>query len=249
LRRNVGERIKKNAGGLVARTQHPGGRKVKVVQMTDGQAATHANLITRVELKKRRRQEALNAGRLLGLDEDDTYFLDYEDGRLQEYTGVAAKRILQILDQEQPDEVFLPYVREPLALAPDHVATTRIIMMALSQIRRQLTSWEYPVWFWVHWPWIGIRQGGRRLIPMRLVARNSLRELIGLRAFIELRHSVDIGDVLDRKRAALAKHRSQMQRIVDDSRWLTLGQIASGEFLACFDYPREFFRRSELKSN
>jgi hypothetical protein len=56
--------------------------------------------------------------------------------------------------------------------------------------------------------------------------------------------NVDIRDVLENKGAALAQHRSQMERIVADERWLTLEQIAEGEFLERFYQPREFFRRS-----
>jgi hypothetical protein len=81
------------------------------------------------------------------------------------------------------------------------------------------------------------------------VFRNSLRELFGARALIDLRYSVNISDVLDIKRAALSQHRSQMEHIIPDPRWLTLGQIAGGEFLACFDHQREFFKRSEISLN
>jgi LmbE family N-acetylglucosaminyl deacetylase len=225
------------------------GASVKVVQMTDGQAATHANLITRSELRDRRRAEALNAGRVLGLDESDTYFLNYEDGRLSDYFAAAAETAAQILEREQPDEVFIPYAREPINLAADHVATTRIVNTALSFIGRSMIVWEYPVWFWMHWPWVPMRQGRPPIINTRSVVENSVQALFGARAFADLRYSVDISDVIDLKRAALAQHRSQMERIVPDPRWLTLSQIASGEFLARFDYQREFFRRWEFGLN
>lgn len=225
------------------------GASVKVVQMTDGQAPTHGNLITRTELKDRRRREALNAARMLGLDESDTYFLEYEDGRLHEYSAAAAERVLGILNKERPDEVFIPYAREPIGLAADHVTTTSIIKTVLPRFARSLIVWEYPVWFWAHWPWIAIWQGSQAIIKTRSVIDNSLRALFGARALIELRYSVNISDVLESKRAALAQHRSQMEQIIPDRRWLTLGQIAGGEFLARFDHRREFFRRSEFSAN
>jgi LmbE family N-acetylglucosaminyl deacetylase len=224
------------------------GATVKVVHMTDGQAPTHGNLITRTELKERRRKEAENAARLLDLSESDTYFLDYEDGRLHEHAASAVEAVAKILEVERPEEVFIPYAREPMDMALDHVATTKIVMRARDQLRENFIVWEYPVWFWMHWPWVAIRQGPRPIIQTRSVVSNSLRALFGARAMMELRHSVDISGVLNGKRAALAQHRSQMEQIFPDPRWLTLGQIAGGEFLARFDCDREFFRRSEGSS-
>jgi LmbE family N-acetylglucosaminyl deacetylase len=214
--------------------------------MTDGQAAVHGNLMTRRELKERRRKEAVSAAAVLGVVESDTYFLDYEDGRLSEYSAVAVQRVSQILKMEQPDEVFVPHAREPVELAPDHVATTKIVTASLLHVGRPVVVWEYPIWLWVHWPWIAIRQGSGAIITTRSVVTNSLRQLFGARTLLALRYSVNISNVLARKRAALAQHRSQMERIIPDQRWLTLGQIAGGEFLARFDYPREFFARSDV---
>jgi hypothetical protein len=64
----------------------------------------------------------------------------------------------------------VPYVREP-ETAADHVATTRIVFSALQSLRRLGTTrvWEYPVRFWLHWPWVGFRKG---LICRRQVAKN-----------------------------------------------------------------------------
>jgi LmbE family N-acetylglucosaminyl deacetylase len=221
------------------------GASVKVVHMTDGRAPNHANLLTKHELKNRRHEEALNAADVLGLSAGDTYFLDYEDGRLHESNFLAEERVLEILREERPEEVFVPYTREPMNFASDHVATTNIVAKAFSRLGRSLLVWEYPVWFWAHWPWIPIHERTRRILKARSVVENSLRSLCGARALIELRYSVDIHDVLEDKRAALAQHRSQMERIVADERWLTLEQIAEGEFLERFYQPREFFRRSE----
>lgn len=235
-------------GGTILRKKRAG-VSVKIVHMTDGQAAVHGNLMTRRELKERRRKEALNAATVLGVVESDTYFLDYEDGRLSEYSAVAAQRVSQILELERPEEVFIPYAHEPVSLAADHVATTKIINAALLHIGRRVIVWEYPVWFWMHWPWVAVWQGGRPIVKTRAVVSNSFEALFGARALADLRYSVDISDVLDLKRAALAQHRSQMEQIISDPRWLTLGQIANGEFLALFYHQREFFRRSEFPLN
>jgi LmbE family N-acetylglucosaminyl deacetylase len=232
--------------GTILRKKRVGGF-VKVVHMTDGQAANHADLISRIELKNLRRQEAANAARVLGLDESDTYFLEYEDGHLEQHAAPAAERVLQILTKERPEEIYIPYAREPVNLAKDHLATTGIVKRVLPRFGRSLVVWEYPVWFWMHWPWVALWQSPKPIIPTSAVARQSLSALFGLRAIAELRYAVDISEVLELKRDALAQHRSQMERIVPDDRWLTLNQIANGQFLSRFYHCREFFRRSEFR--
>jgi len=218
------------------------GGSVKIVQMTDGQAATHGNLITRSELKARRRQEALNAGRTLGLLESDTYFLDFEDGCLSDHADTAAKHVRQILEKERPQDIFVPYTREPLSLAADHVATTNIVKTVLPSLNASFIIWEYPVWFWAHWPWVTMLQGRRAVIKTRKVISNSIRGLFGIRALLDLRYSVNIAHVLNVKRTAIAQHRSQMEKIIADDQWIILKEIANGDFFACFDQGREFFR-------
>jgi hypothetical protein len=54
---------------------------------------------------------------------------------------------------------------------------------------------------------------------------------------------VRVGDVLPLKRAALERHRSQVERLRPDPAWLTLGDIAGGDFLKCFFQDREIFYR------
>jgi LmbE family N-acetylglucosaminyl deacetylase len=227
--------------GTILQKLRAGGH-VKIVQMTDGQAATH-NLVTRTELKERRRQEALNAGRTLGLLESDTYFLDFEDGRLTDHADAAAQHVRRILEKERPQEIFVPYTREPVSLAADHVATTNIVKMVLPSLKASFVIWEYPVWFWAHWPWVALRQRRGDAISTRKVISNSVRDLFGMRALLDLRYSVDIAHVLNIKRAAIAQHRSQVEKIIADERWIILQEIANGDFFACFDQYREHFRR------
>jgi hypothetical protein len=77
---------------------------------------------------------------------------------------------------------------------------------------------------------------------VRLLAR-SLGAWLGLRAIYELNHAEPIGDLLARKRAALAQHASQMTRLRPGPHWATLDEIAGGDWLACFFGDHEYFRR------
>jgi LmbE family N-acetylglucosaminyl deacetylase len=62
----------------------------------------------------------------------------------------------------------------------------------------------------------------------------------------ELRVHVDISDQLPTKAEALARHRSQMQHRDGDPTWLTLADVADGDFLARMLRDREIFARRSL---
>lgn len=228
-------------GGTIIKKRRAGA-SVKVVHMTDGSAST--TLIPREELAAIRKRESLNAARVLGVN--GTYFLDFPDSKLSKHLSPATDRVVEIFEQESPEEVFMPHAREPARQAADHLAATMIVQAALQRYQRRVTIWEYPVWYWLHWPWVRFAQKGPP-IKTRHILRNSLESLFGARDFIELTSSVHIGDVLAQKRAALAQHRSQMEQFVPDARWVTLAQLSKGDFLECFDQDREFFHRYEYR--
>ena len=223
-------------GGTILRKKQAGAT-VKVVHVSDGSAST--TLIPRGELTTIRRRESVNAGRVLGLD--DIYFLNFPDGHLWEHIPVAIERVDEILRRESPQEVFVPYGREPMRQAGDHVAVTNIVLAALRRQPNPITVWEYPVWFWLHWPWVGFSQNTPPL-QSKHILRNSLLSCFGARAFLDLKHRVDIADVLQQKRAAIGQHKSQTEKLIDDPRWVTLEQLSNGEFMDCFYQDSEFFR-------
>lgn len=59
--------------------------------------------------------------------------------------------------------------------------------------------------------------------------------------FRDFREMVNIGDVQDIKLSALNKYRSQMIKLIDDSRWLTLSDVSDGDFVDCFFQQKEIF--------
>lgn len=225
-------------GGTILRKKQAGAR-LKIVHMTDGCRSHPPRLISKDELTSTRRREALRAGAALGAD--DIFFLDFEDQALTANTKLAVARVEEILRRECPADVFVPYRREPIRQAVDHIATTNIVLAALASYPRTVTLWEYPVWFWFHWPWVGLKKG---CLGRRFLVQNSLQLCFGSFAFSELKNSVNISEVLDKKLAALAEHRSQMTELVPDAAWTTLGKISGGEWLEMFYLDHEFFRRT-----
>ncbi len=223
-------------GGTILRKKRAGA-SVKLVHVSDGGAST--TLIPREELTAIRKKESVNAGRVLGVD--DIYFLDFPDGRLWENTSAAVERVDEILRRESPEEVFVPYIREPMRQAADHVAVTNIVLAALRRQPKAVMVWEYPVWFWLSWPWVGFRQNTPPIKPKHIL-KNSVLAWFGVRALLDLKCEVNIADVLEQKRAAIAEHKSQTEQWIDDPRWVTLEQLSNGELMDCFYQDREFFR-------
>src|SRR5207248_5785283 len=136
------------------------------------------------------------------------------------------EKVSALLHQLQPEQVFVPYYQDG---PPDHEASTRVVLASLRRLGRPVTVYEYPVWFWHHWPWTPRGNRGREGL------NDFRRGLRAARRFLrDFRCSVRVEDVLEQKRAALGKHKSQVEQLVPDPAWTTLGAVADGEFLACF---------------
>ncbi len=148
----------------------------------------------------------------------------------------AISKVAQLLDSQNPDEIFIPYWGEPPS---DHWATNRIVLAALATCRKRVTVYEYPLWFWYHWPWTSVPRHSRREF-----LRGCLNNVLcGYRLVKDFRCFTHIAEVLEIKRAALNEHKSQMTKFITLPEWKTLGEISNGEFLECFFQAREIFRR------
>lgn len=230
-------------GGTIIR-KRAAGADVRVVFMTDG-SSSHphlSHLISSDELKAVRMSEALAAGRILGLEQSHVAFLAFRDGQVDENQSAAIQEIADIISHRQPDEVFIPYQKEPNS---DHRATNTIVLCALQACKIEAIVYEYPVWFWHQWPWTS-PLGTIRIGSLREILIHSLVSGLGMRLLKDFRCCVYIGGILERKRAALDQYKSQMTQFVPDPRWLTLGDVSHGEFLACFFQDHEVFRRYSL---
>ncbi len=178
--------------------------------------------------------------RSLGLNKNDVLCLNFEETKLKELEYSAIVKVKQIICEQKPEEIFIPYSREPLLWSEDHLATTRIVKSALQSYPRDLIVYEYPIWFWFHWPWVELLTKNE---PLRsTILKNTLAYSFGLRLLQDFRCSVYIGDVLENKHAALAQHRSQMTRLLSETDWATLSDVSNGEFLKCFFQEHEIFR-------
>ena len=217
-------------GGTIIRKKRTGA-DLKIIFMADG-CRSHRHLIPENKLKSIRKNEALAASQKLGVEKNDVIFLEYKDNKLVENQNSATFKVLEILKRQEPEEIFVPYYREK---HPDHSATNRIVISALGMYQRKINVFEYPIWFWLHWPWTSSS------LKDLSFWRNSI--VSGLYLLKEFQCSVHIADVLKLKREALEQHKSQMSRLIPDPDWFILNDVSNGEFLECFFQEHEVFHR------
>lgn len=223
-------------GGLIIKKKIAGA-PVKIVLMTDGRRS-HAKWIPVDDLVELRRDEAIAAAKILGVDHQDVIHLGFKDGRLSEHIPEASQKVYSILQETRPVQVFLPYAGDKQT---EHQATHRIIRDVLDQNNLKTEVYAYPIWFWNHWPWVEIPSNvGRRFIEY---IKNSLEFGGGLRFWRDFNFGVPLAGVLETKQAALNQYKTQMTRYLPGIDWPTLGGVSKGEFLQCFFREYELYHR------
>jgi LmbE family N-acetylglucosaminyl deacetylase len=211
---------------------------VKIVFMTDG-SSSHQRFISKTELTRLRTGEAVSACKVLGLPGENVTFLEFKDQHLNEFQEEAQQKVAQILSKEMCEQVFIPYSGDSVT---DHCATNSIVLGAVEKLRSNVVIYEYPIWFWNHWPWTSVVLSSRKDILRKISA-----SLLGwFRLMMKFRWSVCISDVLELKRLALDEHKTQMTRLLPNLQWPILNDVSNGEFLQCFFQDVEVFHRRQL---
>lgn len=133
------------------------GYDVSVVFMTDGRhSLTEIGISTGptpFEMKVIRREEAIRAMKILGLQEKNLFFLDFEDKTLKKNEKLVQERVVEILKNISPAEVFFPQENE---YNIDHRVTNMMIKRAiealdLHPIEYQYTvAWSFPFYLLLH---------------------------------------------------------------------------------------------------
>jgi LmbE family N-acetylglucosaminyl deacetylase len=214
------------------------GAAIQIVYMTDG---SHSHSLLPAEtLRAIRKEEALAAGQILGVNKDQIVFLGFEDGKLKQHLAQATGAVTEILRTHQPAEVFIPYRKGG---HEDHDTTNLIVMKALEQYGAQVVVNEYAIWLWYRWPWI--TTDIRKKHGLRFLIRSVKKELKFVKEF---RYAIKIDDVLNTKTLALNQHKSQVTRLYGNEKWFTLNDISNGEWLQCLLQTHELFRRYAINS-
>ena len=121
------------------------GVDVEVVSATDGGGADpEASPFERADLERRRRNELLQATRLLRIPAPTS--LGLPDGRLGDHEATLTQALIEILDGSPPGTWCAANWRGDGH--PDHEAVGRAAASACE--RTGVTLVEYPIWMW-HW--------------------------------------------------------------------------------------------------
>ena len=199
-------------GGLIALAA-AGGHAVHVVILTDG-AGSHPNSkeFPPARLRAVREQEALTAITILGLGPADLSFLRLPDTAAP-VAGPAFEHAIHAIGRlilvTGAATILAPWQHDPHC---DHEAA-HLMAVAVAE-RHRLRQWAYPVWGWTLPDTVTLRSG-----PMD-----------GIR--------IDIAEALDRKRRAIASHRTQYAGLImDDPAGFQLPQ----SLLTWFDRPFEVY--------
>lgn len=206
-------------GGIIALKREQG-VPVKVVFVTDGGASHGDNLhISREEIVQIRRQEALSALDILGVESKDIHFLNKRDSTLHRMTEAARQQTIeemaQLLRVFQPKEVYVTHSKDR---SQDHESTYKLVVNAIAHAGVTVDLWQYAIW----------------LLWNSVLFRDlKFEELAGA-------HRLAIHAVQSKKKYAIETYRSQYLPIDNES-----SAVLPSGFLWRFFVPHEVFFKSE----
>jgi N-acetylglucosamine malate deacetylase 1 len=136
-------------GGMIAlKRQH--GIPVCVTFITDGGASGLSDPMQKDKITGIRKQEALTALGILGVEPEEIHFLEKPDGGLyglqNEQWQETIEQIAELLKSHNPLEVYLPHRKD---CHKDHEATYELVKAAIALSGIEVEILEYPIWlFW-----------------------------------------------------------------------------------------------------
>lgn len=204
-------------GGLLA-LLHRAGHAVQAVLVSDG-TMSHPNSLDFPPAARRavRETELRLSLNILGAEDENLLTLGLPDSQVPSAGpafDAAAGQLRELLRRQKPATLLVPWRRDP---HPDHRATSRLVRAALAGLSQPPRVLEYIVWAWQRAVEADLPQPEDHVQGFRL----------------------NIRPVLNRKRRAIAAHRSQVTPgiFTDDP----AGFLLSNEMLAHFEVPYEVF--------
>jgi LmbE family N-acetylglucosaminyl deacetylase len=181
-------------GGTIAKRISEG-YDVVVIVLTDGRYAFSVVLgidsdPTPEELKQMRKEEVIRATRLLGVLRQNVFFLDFEDGTLSRHEKDAEAKIIDIMKEFTPEEVYFTSAKD---YNPDHQAASRIVRRCVQKLELGSIKYQY-----------SIARKYARVGPVIDAVINLFRKTI-----VE----IDVSKFVDLKKKALEEFKSEMTLI------------------------------------
>lgn len=121
-----------------------------MVFLTDGQGGQSSDSPLGREIVQIRKQEALKALDILGVEASRIHFLDKPDGALPdlqpEQRNETIEQIVQLIKLYNPEEIYVPHRKD---CHKDHEATYTLVKEAIGNAGVKVDLLQYPIWiFW-----------------------------------------------------------------------------------------------------
>lgn len=203
-------------GGTIALLRQLG-LPVHVLFVSDGTLShPHSKAYPTERLRQLREDEALEALQILDVEPAYVAFMRQKDRQVPAIAQAGFDEAVQFvadwLTETKPATVLVPWRRDP---HPDHRASWQIVNQAVQQAGDRPRLLEYLIWLW--------ELGNEADMPRQ-------DEVTVWRLPIE--------SVFDQRSRAIAAHRSQVTRLIDDDPGAF---YLSPELLMHFSQPRELF--------
>jgi LmbE family N-acetylglucosaminyl deacetylase len=178
-------------GGMIALKREQG-IPVVVAFLTDGQGSVGEESEIKDKIIPIRKQEAVTALTILGVELSEIYFLDKVDGTLRDLEALQRQQtieeIVELLQKYKPGEVYVPHEKD---CHQDHEATYTLVKEAIAIAQIEVELLEYAIWlFW----------------------RAPLFIMLKLQDIADA-YRLSISAVQDKKKRAIASYSSQVQSL------------------------------------
>ncbi len=214
------------------------GKAVHITVVTDGRNSHSSPKISKDELAAMRKQEMIDACGLLGVPTERVYFGPCEDRFVGDQMDKAEAFLRGLVQRIKPDLIISP---SGIDRHFDHHAIALIVAKLAGEGVIDCPVYEYPVWFYSIRTWVN----PDRLSPGMVLNAfwKPMKAAFALPVVL-----VRTAGYLDRKRTALAAHRSQMQNLTGEATWLVLPEAWLKSFFTKYEmfFPLQVKRASEL---
>jgi len=147
------------------------------------------------KIRKIRREEAVRAARTLGLQERNLFFMDFEDKTLKMRERDVENRIVEIMKELSPAEIYFPQEKE---YHIDHRITNLVARNAVKRSNLHPIEYQYAIaWSFPYY------------LPVHILNERTFDLLMSKILKLDLIH-IDISRFLHIKSRAFEEYRSQL---------------------------------------
>lgn len=122
-------------------------KNLNIIFLSKGEG-TYTNSITKASIVGERKKLTYKANRILGLTEENIYYLDFPDGNFKNTPKKETEKLCFFIDNLKPQYIFYPH---PWEGSPDHEIASKIIKNYIKE-HCEIEGYHYNVWTYHHMP-------------------------------------------------------------------------------------------------